>query len=184
VAAAVPPEGRGAQREVLDGRAREREILHATGGENLGQSGSVAERIRLPAALHLHAEIFTEIAQAYIVVPAEGFAIEEIGVRLDPRAAHGIPAAGADFFENAGERCRVSAADVLVDGGLAADEGEIGVRIHQIQDGAAGRDAFVEALTVVPQPDRIEMGVGDDVDDEFFHGVDDRGKQNSSGVNH
>ena len=51
---------------------------------------------------------------------AERFAIEQVGVGLDPGAAHGIPAAGADFFQDTRKGGWIGAADMLVDGGQYA----------------------------------------------------------------
>ena len=130
----------------------------------------MAEGISLPAALDGEAEVFAEVAQADLVVAAEHLALEQVGVGLDPGPADDLPPAGADHGLDAGVGRGIGAAHMLVDRGLAADEGQVGLGVQQVEHRPAGGHALVEALAGIPEPDGIEMGVGDDVDDGFFHG--------------
>ena len=53
---------------------------------------------------------------------------------------------------------------MLIDRRLAADEGHLGKLVHQIEHGADGGNAFIEAFAPVPEPNGIKMGVADEVD--------------------
>ena len=54
--------------------------------------------------------------------------------------------------------------NVLVDRAFAADEGQLAIFVHQIEDRATGDEPLVEPLAPIPQPDRIKMRVWNQVE--------------------
>ena len=152
--------------------AGESEGFDAAGGEDLGQAGGVSERIGRPGNARGFAEAAFEILLAVEEMTGEGFGVGEIGVGLDDRSADGIPPPRFHILFDAGEGGGIGAFDMLVNNRFAADEGEFFVLVHEIENGAAGDDAFVQAFAPVPEPDGIEMGVGDEMEGEVGHGED------------
>jgi len=123
----------------------------------------VAERVRRPRHRRSHAQRALEVAETALELPHEHLGRRQIGVGLHEVAADDIPAALRHLGADARECLRVGALDVFVDRRLAAHEGQLRKLVHQIQHGPARAEAFVQPLAPIPQPDRIEVGVGDDV---------------------
>ena len=146
----------------------EREEVDPAGREDFGKARRVAERIRLPTGGDGLAEARFEIALPVGILAHECLGTREVRIGLDVCAAHDIPATGFDHPFDAGKGRGVVFLDMLINRRLAPDEGHLGKLVHQVEHGADGVDAFVEALAAVPEPDGIEMGVTDEVDG-FFH---------------
>ena len=168
-AIADPAEDVVLQREEMVVRTREGEVFKARRRIDFRHAFAMAERIRRPCDQRFDAKLLLEI------FAADGELAEEIDggrhvlVRLDPSAADGAPASCRHKFLDTSKEAWIGLLDVVVDGGFAAVEGEFRKAVHELDDRAAGFDAFVEAFMLVPEPDGIEMGVRQDVED-FFHG--------------
>ena len=115
-------------------------------------------RRKLP---HVDDRLCAQVALAVQKLAGEGFTGGHVAVRLDPHAAHDLPAAfghaGADFFQHFG----IVFFDPLIITGAGAGEHEFFGFVHAVQCGAEGRLYFVEALAPLPEPHGIDMGVAD-----------------------
>ena len=127
------------------------------------------ERIRRPCDKWFNAKLLLEIFAADGELAEEIDRVRHVLVWLDPAAADGTPPFGRHKLFDSRKEAWIGLLDVVIDGGFAAVEREFGEAIHEFDDGTAGLDAFVEAFMLVPEPDGIEMGVRQDVED-FFHG--------------
>ena len=90
--------------------------------------------------------------------------MRQVHVGLEVVAADDVPAAGFHQGLHGGESGRIAPQDFLVDETLAADEGELGPLVHELDDGAHGGDGLGHALGAIPEPDGVEMGVADEVE--------------------
>jgi len=167
---AFPNKGRGGEVTLRFAGAREDKAAHAGSSEDVRQTAAVAEGIRRPRDARDAAKALLKVMLSAGEVAQKCLGGREVGVGLDVRAADDLPAPGADGALDAAEGDRVVLFDVLIHGGFAADESEVGKFVHEIEHGAAGGDAFVETFAPIPEPDRVEVGVGDEVDGEGSRG--------------
>ena len=165
-----PPERWFRQRDDVGLGAVECKKIDAARCEDFWQTRRVTKGIGLPSGGDRLAEARFEIALTVSILAHECLGTGEVGVGLDVCAAHDIPAPGFDHLFDAGKARGVVFLDMLIDRRLAADEGHFGKLVHQVEHGADGGEAFVEAFAPVPEPDRIKVGVADEVDG-FIHGV-------------
>lgn len=171
---ADPAENVILQWEEMVVRTREREVLKSRCRIDFRHACAMAERICRPCDKRFNAKFLLEIFTADGELAEEIDRVRHVLVRLDPSASDGAPPFGHHELFDSCKEAWIGLLDVVIDGGFAAVEREFGEAIHELDDGAAGLDAFVEAFMLVPEPDGIEMRVRQDVED-FFHGWNDVG---------
>ena len=153
VAAVVAPE------DLLGGQ-----ILHACSLEQLGQHGGVAEGIRQPQQLAVHAKLFLIEALAVHQLTHQGLAGGHVGVRLDPHGSVGDPLAGANLLLDALVQLGVELLAHLIGLRLALQKLILRVNVHQANLLGEGTGHLALGLTVGPEPAHVQMGVADGVE--------------------
>jgi len=104
-----------------------------------------------------------EIAGPVEKLPKKDFRTRQIGIRLDYGPTDYVPTSSDDHFANSVESLRVVFLDMPVNRGFPTNEGQFRIGIHQVEKSTAGNHSFVESFTPVPQPDRIKMGIRNQV---------------------
>ncbi len=146
----LPPEGGLGGAKSPWERAREREVGHSGGGENLRHAGRVSEGVRGPRGAGTNPEVLAEVVKPHRVLAHERLDRGEVGVGLNDRAADDVPAPGLGQLADAAEGFGVELLQMPVEHGLAAHVGEFGELVHEGDGGAHGADALVEPLPAVP----------------------------------
>ena len=123
------------------------------------QRGGVAEAVDVVPDPDLHPELLPEIARPECVVMTEGGGARQIAVGLDVPVADHLPAPGLDVTADPLEERRIERLHDFVEPDFAAGQHQLGVILQQPTGGAGGTQHLVDPLLPVPQPDRIEMGV-------------------------
>ena len=131
------------------------------------QESAVAEAVHIVAGPDFDAEFFPEIRSAELVVPAVGFRRREIAVGLDVPAADHVETSGGDMAAQPLERGGIVPLDGLIEPRFAPGEVDFRVSVQQVAGGPGGGEGFVDALFQPPEPDRVEMGIEDDVNDRL-----------------
>ncbi|OEI67426.1 hypothetical protein Cus16_2856 [Curtobacterium sp. ER1/6] len=137
------------------------EPLRAGGPDDLRQRAGVAERVGQPGLGGVDAELLEEQALPGDELAREGLTTGQVGVRLDPHAADGDPAALGHALLDAGPDRRVPVADpgVLLCG--RAREGEVGVLVHQVEHVRERPGALADRLADRPEPGGVDVRVSD-----------------------
>ena len=163
-AIAFPPKGGLCQSHHGLIRPGESKGIYAGGTKNIGQPGGMTKGVGLPRHFGTLAEACLKVTACRRELPREGFRSCEIGIRLNEGSPHHIPPALTNLCHNTGKGCGIELFNVLVDRGFPANECQVFKFIHQIEDRPDGGNAFREPLAPIPQPDGIEVGVGEKVD--------------------
>ena len=156
----------------------------AGGPHEAGQRGGVAETVHVVGDFREDAEPVRQIALPEFDLALKADGIGEVAVRLNPPPADERPSAGLDVPLDAGEQHRIDLLDLLVAPGLAGGEDEIGPLVEQVAHGAARGEGFIQSGLPGPQPDGIEMGVGDDVYRDACRHFISPVKHNSTQIRH
>lgn len=165
---AAPAEEVAGQFELLG--AHEGEVLETVCGEKVGNACAVPETVGSPGGDGRAAEFFAEVLLPLPVVSEERFRRRHIVVGLDPVAADALPAAGIDQIQDVFPQFRIERFDVVINGSFAAVEHHFGELFKQSDQRPAGADSFIQPFAAVPEPDRIEVRVRQQVDD-LLHGA-------------
>ncbi len=133
--------------------------LYARPGKQLGQHAVVAKGIHVVAHLGNDPELFQEIPLRIQQVPGKSFSRGHVAVRLDPHAPRDGPAPllypGADLFKQGG---LVFFHPLII--GRAGRGKNVVVRFfHSVQSRLKGGLDLRVALRPLPQPDRVDVGV-------------------------
>jgi hypothetical protein len=177
---ALPPKRGMCQRHVLFLGPRVGKIFHPRRREDLRIARAVAKGIRRPRRFWHAAERPAKVGLRHGELARQRLGRGQIRVRLDERAADHVPPAFSDELLDPREALRVLALEVLINQRLAPHERHLRVFLHQVEDGADRRDALVEPLAPIPKPDRIQMGVPQQMKDNFLHRRGSRSFENGS----
>ncbi len=167
----LPPENPPGQLFFVRRGAHEHIIRHAALLEDLRQHAVVAETVHAVTHRAGQPKFLFEIALAVQPLAHERLARRDIAVRLDPPAAGQLPAPFGHPPAYLGEHGRVGLLDPLVKGRLAGGEHEIGVLVHAVERRAEGGVRLVVAVLPLPQPDRVDVGVADQVKTRGLFGI-------------
>ena len=137
------------------------QVLYAAACQQLGQHSGIAEGIRQPKHLAVHAELFFIEPLAEDQLPHERFARRHIRVRLDIHCALGDPSTVFYGLFDASIQLRVVFAAHLVGGGLALDIAVLGVAVQQAQLRGKGAGGLAVGLGHRPQPCQVKVRVTD-----------------------
>src|SRR4051812_21791731 len=129
----------------------------------------MTKRIRRPRDRHVNAEAIAKIFFAMKEMTGKRFSGGKIGGGVDDGPPANAPPPPLHIARDAFEGIRIGAFDVLVNRGFAADESELWIVIHEIQNGSAGDEPFIKPFAPIPKPDRIEVGIGDEMECKFGH---------------
>ncbi len=93
----------------------------------------------------------------------DGLAVGHVEVRLDPHAAHDLPAAFLDALLDLRVHVGIFVGQPLVvlRGGLGV--GVIGIFVHQLEGGAEGAADHVDGFGSGPEPGGVDVGVAGEV---------------------
>src|SRR5690348_9748364 len=105
---------------------------------DLRQLPGVTKAIRIPAYLHIHTEFVLEKPLADEDLTNHGFTVRHVEVRLDPHAAHQLPASFTDALLNLGKLSRIFVTEPFVVAHTRLGIGKSGVFVHELQGGAKG----------------------------------------------
>jgi hypothetical protein len=143
--------------------------IHLESGqpEDLGQAAAVPEGIEVVGDARRDAESLPEVAPALSDRPDERLRPRQVDVGLDEPTARYRPAARADMTPDRFEERRVEPFGPLVQDGLVVAEDEARMLVEDVDRVAEGRQALRRAL-LPPLPDRVEMGIADQVDRQIW----------------
>ena len=105
-----------------------------------------------------------------------GLARRDGVVGLDPLPAYHLPLAAADEPADPGEERRVEFLDHAIGGKLALGEGVTGIPLEHLDVAAEGGENHLPPVVRRPHPGQVDMGLGNDVDDDPSAGRDEVGE--------
>jgi hypothetical protein len=133
-------------------------------GRDLDKAPGVAEGIEVDGRPGLDPELLGEIALAEQDLADERLAARHVAVGLDVPAAHDVPFPLPDEPADPAEQGRLVLLDPFVEDGLVVAEDEPGMFLAKFGGLTEGRQGLPRAFLPLPEPDRVEVGVGDEVD--------------------
>ncbi|MPM68585.1 hypothetical protein SDC9_115519 [bioreactor metagenome] len=149
-------------------RARKRKTAYAGPGENFRHSAAVAKRVRRPCDLNIPVELFPKIAFADFELFKHGGGFRHILVGLNPVSADDFPPSGRRQVPNRVEESRIALFNMRINCGFSPDEREFRVQLHQPHHGTAGFHPFVHPFAPIPEPYRINVRIGQQMQN-FLH---------------
>ncbi len=136
------------------------EILHPRQLDQLGQRPAIAEGIRQPQDRRIHvAEMTAEVAAPQQELPRQQFRADGVAIRLDPRAAHRLPAPLFHPLLDLLEQLRVVFFGVFVELRLTLGKRVLRELVHQPQHRAEGAPGLANRLRERPQPRHVDVRV-------------------------
>src|SRR6266498_5624051 len=129
------------------------------------------EAIDIIANRGAHAELGIEVALAVQYLPHERLAARQITIGLNPPAADNLPAAFGHAILDFAKHRRVVKLDPLVARRRAGGKYKIATLAHKIEHGAKCRLDGLKTFLPAPKPDRVKMGIADDMQGDVFHSV-------------
>ena len=144
-------------------------VRHAGFPKDFRDGAAVTEGVHIVAGMGGYAEFFLKVALGDQRMPGQAFPAGNVAVRLNPPAAHQLPAALLHPLLNLPEHFRFSLLDPFVIGPRRAGKHEIRVFIHPVQHRTEGGANLAEAVSPAPEPHRIDVGVSNHIQ-RFFHG--------------
>jgi len=144
-------------------RAHEDVAVKPGGVEDLRQSGVLPEGVDAVPDADVAPELLPEITLAELGLAEEHFARRDDRVGLLDPAAHQFPAAVIDQRPDFGEQRRIASFDPFVAGARRTAEFEERIFFHDPDHRAAGVQPRRAPLAQPPEPDRVHVGIADDV---------------------
>ena len=144
------------------------EIIHARLLVDLRQLIVVAERIRIPADLYVHAEILLEVALADQNLPHQRFAVRHVQVGLDPHAADDLPSAFFHALLNLLEKVRIFLLHPFIGARRRHRELEVRILAHQIEHALERVAHDFDGLGPGPEPRHVNVRIADDANVELL----------------
>ena len=145
--------------ELVPGQLGGHKILNPADLHDLRQCAGIAEYVRKPEDPIIHAEFFPKESLAVKELADQAFTARQIGIRLDPHAALGLPASFLHFFPDSFHQFRMPFLHELVQLGLAGHEAVIRILVHQLQHRRKGPAGLFPGLGYSPPPGHIDMRV-------------------------
>jgi hypothetical protein len=164
-AAAAPAEGGRGERDAVGVRAMEHVRVAALLGQQVGQRGGMPEGVHVVGHGRREPEAVHEVAPTVPELAAPALRRREVRVGLDDHRAGDVPLPAAHELVHPRGELGVQPRDPPVQPRLTAGEDELRVLVAAIGGGAEGRERFVDAGRPAPQPDRVDVGVADHVQD-------------------
>ncbi len=158
----LPPEGvvrKGVG--LVPGDLLGEEPVHPGEQRQLREGGGVAEGVRQPHPLALHAELLGEEALAVHQLTGQRLAAGQVAVRLDPHSADRRPLPGPCRLLHPPVDLRPAVPHPGVLLGLRAGEDEVGVLLRQGGHIGEGPGRLALGLAERPEPGAVDMGVAD-----------------------
>ena len=144
------------------------EIIHARALVDLRKLVVVAERIRIPSDLHIHAKILLEISLAHQNLPHQRLAIGHVEIGLNPHPADHFPAAFLHPLFDLGKQVGILLLHPLIGSRRRHGELEIGILPHQIEHAAERIANHLHRLRPRPQPGHVDMRIAHRLDGELL----------------
>ena len=135
------------------------EVVDAALLVDLRQLPRVSKRIGIPADPHVHAVRLLVPALAHQNLPHQRLAVRHIQVRLNPHAAHNLPAAFFDALRDLVVQRRILLRHPLVVGRSRLRVSVAEILVHQLQRRAKGAVHHVHGFGPRPQPRRVNVRV-------------------------
>jgi hypothetical protein len=124
----------------------------------------MAERVEIGARFDVHAEFFPEVSFSAEGLADEGLTAGHVTVRLEEPPAQDVPFFLRDQLLNSFEEGWLVFLDPLIENGFVMAEDEIVVPLAEFRGRPEGGEGFARAFRPFPQPNRIEVGVADQMD--------------------
>ena len=164
-AAAAPAErGRG-QRDAVGVRAVEDVRVAALLRQQVGQRGRVPEGVDVVGDGRREPEALGEVAPAVAELAPPALRRRQVRVGLDDHRAGDVPLPAAHERVHPLRELGVQPRDPAVQPRLPAREDELRVLVAAVGGGAERRERLVHAGRPAPEPDRVDVGVADHVED-------------------
>ena len=138
-----------------------RKYFEPDAADDLRQGRGVAEGVRQPDLLGLHAEVVQEEPLAGDELTGHRLAARHVGVGLHPHAADRHELAGRDLGPDPVEQLRVELLDPGVLLRRRAGEPEVRVGLGELEDVGERPGALADGLPDRPQPGGVDVGVAD-----------------------
>ncbi len=147
------------------------ETGHARRSQNLGKTGAVTERIGRPSHRWHASEGRSKVILRHRKMTRQNFRGRKIRIGLDVGSSDHIPAAFLDELLDPGKRLGIVFLNVLVNGSFSPNESQLGILVHEIDDRPDRGDSFIQTLPPIPEPNGIEMSIGQQMENDFFHDI-------------
>ena len=134
-------------------------IVHAALLVDLRQLPRIPKRIRIPADPHIHAIRLLVPPLAHQQLPHQALAVGHVQIRLNPHAAHHLPAPFLDALRNLRIHLGILLRQPLVVLRGRLRIGVLRILIHQLQRGPEGPLDHIHRLRPRPQPRGIDVRV-------------------------
>jgi hypothetical protein len=129
----------------------------------------MSERIEIAGDYRLHVEVFGKESSALSNVPDQGFGRGKVDIGLKVPTSADKPAAILDQLLDIFEKRGIIFLDPAIEKRFVMVENEAVVFTEQLDSAAKGGQRFRASLFPPPLPDRIEMGVTDQMNTGLFH---------------
>ena len=129
----------------------------------------MTEGVKIDGRLWRHAKFFPEIFLTGTDLADEGLAGRHVAVRLQVPAPHDVPFSGLHQFLNPLKQRQIVLLNPLIEQSLVVIENKTVVILAEICRRMEGGEGRGNALLHVPEPDRVQMGVADEIECLFLH---------------
>ena len=140
-------------------RAHHHIIFLSVGRHQLGKKGGMAKRIDIVSGLGEQTKPALEIIAPQLHLLVQPLPAGQVAVGLDVPAADDFPAPGFNMFADALEKRGIDFLDLLIHPRFAPGKDDIGVPVEEVAHAFAGVEDFIETRRPRPEPDRINVGV-------------------------
>ena len=147
--------------ELVPRQFRRHKIFDAALFHNLRQCAGIAEHIRQPQNLVIHAKLFPEEALAMHKLSHKGLAGSQVAVGFQPHAALRFPPALSDPLPRFLVQLRVTLLQEGVELGLAGHKLIIRVFLHQLENRGKAASHFLSRLFHRPPPCHVDVRMAD-----------------------
>ncbi len=147
--------------ELVPGHLVGQEVLQPAAPQELGKRPRVAEGVHYDQGVAATAELALEVAEAEGELAHQGLAGRHVAVGLGPHRAVHLPAALGDSMAHGLVQLREVPAEIVVDLPLVLHEGELGVPLHQVEDGGHRAPDLEPVYVEGPEPCQVYMGLPD-----------------------
>ncbi len=139
--------------------------------QDLDQPARVPEGVEVDRGGRARPKLLGKIAAADQDLAHERLARRHVAIGLQVPAAHDVPFSFFDQALDAGKEFGFIFFDPLIEDDFVVVENEAGELLAQVCGGAEGGEHGGRALFPFPQPDRVEVGIADEVDGSSVHSV-------------
>jgi hypothetical protein len=137
----------------------------------LHESPGVTERVKIHGCPGFHTKFFFKVRFTHKNLPDKRFSAGHVAIWLEIPTAQDMPFLLLHQLLDSGKNVWLKHLDPFIQDCFIVVEHEFIEFLTKLSCGPKGRESFAGALFPLPQPDRIEMGITDEIQSLGFHFV-------------